>query len=75
MENILEIDREYFLQICKESKTQEEARNKLNNMHIGTFKKYCTLFNIQKFRNKRKKINMIYKIFLMVNILIIPHHI
>ena len=54
-DNIFEISRENFIKICEESNTQEEARNKLNNMHIGTFKKYCTLFGIQKFRGKREK--------------------
>ena len=24
-------------------------------MHIGTFKKYCSIFGIQKFRSKREK--------------------
>ncbi len=55
MNNNLEIKREDFRRICKESNTQEEARNKLNNMHINTFKKYCSIFGIQKFRAKREK--------------------
>ena len=55
MNDIIEINRDDFIKICKESNTQEEARNKLNNMHILTFKKYCNLFNIQKFRSKREK--------------------
>ena len=51
----LEISREDFIKICNEAFTQEEARNKLG-MHINTFKKYCSLFNIQKFRYKREKL-------------------
>ena len=51
---IFEIKIDDFVRICNESKTQEEARNKLNNMHILTFKKYCNLFGIQKFRSKRE---------------------
>lgn len=55
MNDIIEITREDFIRICETSKTQEEARNKLNNMHINTFKKYCSIFGIQKFRSKRDK--------------------
>lgn len=54
MDNNFEIGREDFINICKESNTQEEARNKLG-MHIGTFKKYCSIFGVQKFRAKREK--------------------
>ena len=51
----LEISREDFIKICNEDSSQEDARNKLG-MHINTFKKYCSLFNIQKFRYKREKL-------------------
>ena len=52
MNNVIEIDRNEFIKICEESKTKEEAYNKLH-MHRNTFQKYCQLFGIQKFRKER----------------------
>lgn len=52
MNDLVEINREYFIKICEESNNKQEAYNKLN-MHRNTFEKYCNLFGIQKFRHKR----------------------
>lgn len=51
----IDISKEEFLSVCKNSKNKQEAYNKLN-MHRNTFESYCKIFGIQKFRREREKL-------------------
>lgn len=51
-ENYINISKDYFISVCNNAISKQDAYNKLN-MHRNTFDKYCKLFGIQKFRKER----------------------
>ncbi|MBO5003868.1 MAG: HNH endonuclease [Clostridia bacterium] len=53
--NTIFIDKEYFIKVCNESNTKQDAYLKLG-MHRNTFQKYCDLFDIKFKRKQNKKV-------------------
>jgi len=43
----IELNKEYFIKVCNESKTMAEA-SRILNLHFNTFKRYALKFNCYK---------------------------